>query len=295
MSTDTLTLSQPGAVAEPAAATGIHHLPRPTEVSRMSVEEVYAAFVLADLVRPGHVSLRFTDLDRLVVGVATPTVTELALPDPPETGTARLLERREMGVLNIGGPGAVTIDGQRHGMSELDGCYVGKGVGTVHFASDDAACPAMFYLLSCPAHEAMESALIRRDDARTLELGTAPEANQRVIRQYIHPHGQRSCQLVMGFTALKEGNVWNTFPPHTHHRRTEVYFYFNMGKRVVAHFLGEPHATRHVFLHENHAVLSPSWSIHSGCGQGAYSFIWGMAGENQVFSDMDGVPVRELR
>lgn len=178
----------------------------------MSVEEVYSAFVLSDLVLPGELTLRATDLDRLFVGVAMPTNTPLTLPDHPETGTTRFLDRRELGFINIGGPGVVVINGVEDQIGSLDGGYIGKGTQTVAWASNDPAHPATFFFLSCPAHETRTSAAVRRETTRTLPLGTTKEANRRVIRQYIHPDGQGSCQLVMGYTELLEGSVWNTFP-----------------------------------------------------------------------------------
>jgi len=165
----------------------------------------------------------------------------------------------------------------------------------VSFASVDPQNPAKFFILSCPAHAAFPTAVATADDATQIALGTQAAANQRVIRQYIHEKGIPSCQLVMGFTELAEGSVWNTFPPHTHNRRSEIYFYFDLGERVLAHFMGEPAATRHLFIHNEQSVLSPPWSIHAGCGQGNYKFIWGMAGENQTFTDMDAANPADLR
>jgi 4-deoxy-L-threo-5-hexosulose-uronate ketol-isomerase len=169
------------------------------------------------------------------------------------------------------------------------------GAKKVTFESADAGKPAKFFLLSCPAHQAYPTTVAKQSDANKVPLGKQAEANVRTIYQYIHEGGIKSCQLVMGYTELAEGSVWNTFPPHTHTRRTEVYFYFDLGERVLAHFMGDPAATRHLFIQNEQAVLSPSWSIHAGCGQGNYKFIWGMAGENQTFTDMDGVKVTNLR
>jgi 4-deoxy-L-threo-5-hexosulose-uronate ketol-isomerase len=273
----------------------IQRMPQPEAVSRMTTEELRAAFLVTGLMTPGQIKLQFTDLDRFVVGGAVPTSTALKLENSKETGRAFFLERRELGAINTGGAGTVTVDGQTYTI-EPEGCiYVGMGAKDVSFASADAQSPAKYFILSCPAHVANPTTAATTKDANTVPLGSQEQANKRVIRQYIHENGIKSCQLVMGYTELAEGSVWNTFPPHTHNRRTEVYSYWQLGERVLVHFLGEPHATRHLFVHEGDAVLSPSWSIHAGCGQGNYKFIWGMAGENQRFDDMDGIKPQDLR
>jgi 4-deoxy-L-threo-5-hexosulose-uronate ketol-isomerase len=273
----------------------IQRMPRPSEVARMTTAELRESFLLSHLLAPGQIKLQFTDLDRFAVGGAVPSAAPLALANSPETGRAFFLERRELGAINIGGPGQVTVDGKSFAVGP-EGCiYVGMGAKDVRFASQDPKAPARFFMLSCPAHAPHSTAGATPAEATTIPLGTPAAANQRVIRQYIHEKGIPSCQLVMGYTELAEGSVWNTFPPHTHNRRTEVYFYFNLGERVLSHFMGEPQATRHLFLHNEEAVLSPAWSIHSGCGQGNYKFIWGMAGENQRFDDMDAIKPLDLR
>jgi 4-deoxy-L-threo-5-hexosulose-uronate ketol-isomerase len=276
-------------------ADSIRRMPRPQDVARMTTEELRDTFLLTGLFLPGQLTLQFTDLDRFVVGGAMPTTAPLALENHRETGRAFFLERRELGAINTGGPGVVTVDGKTFHV-EPEGCiYIGMGAKDVRFASADSARPAKFFILSCPAHAAFPPAVARKQDATTIPLGAPATANQRVIRQYIHEKGIPSCQLVMGYTELAEGSVWNTFPPHTHNRRTEVYFYFDLGERVLCHFMGEPGQTRHLFMHSDEAVLSPAWSIHAGCGQGNYKFIWGMAGENQRFDDMDAVKPLDLR
>lgn len=273
----------------------IRRMPHPQEVARMTTAELRMAFHIATIYLPRQINLLFTDLDRFAVGGAVPTTEPLTLENHKETGRSFFLERRELGAINTGGPGTVTVDGQSHAV-ESEGCiYVGMGAKQVAFASTDAQNPAKYFILSCPAHAPHPTTVAVLKDATTILLGTPPTANQRVIRQYIHEQGIQSCQLVMGYTELAEGSVWNTFPPHTHNRRTEVYFYFNLGERVLSHFMGEPAATRHLFMHNEEAVLSPAWSIHSGCGQGNYKFIWGMAGENQRFDDMDSVKPLDLR
>jgi 4-deoxy-L-threo-5-hexosulose-uronate ketol-isomerase len=261
----------------------------------MTTEELRVNFLLTGLFSPGEVNGVFTDLDRLVAGGIVPSREPVELPNHRETGRPFFLEQRELGAINTGGPGAAHIDGKTLAVDSLAGVYVGAGARNVAFESKDPDRPTKFFFLSCPAHAAFPSAVMTRSEAATAALGSQAGANQRVIRKYIHPGGIRSCQLVMGYTELAEGSVWNTFPPHTHHRRSEVYFYFDLGERVLVHFLGEPAATRHLFIQNEQGALSPSWSIHAGCGSGSYKFIWGMAGENQNFDDMDPVKPGDLR
>jgi 4-deoxy-L-threo-5-hexosulose-uronate ketol-isomerase len=273
----------------------IRRMPRQQEVARMTTEELREAFLVPELFTKGSLHGLFTDLDRLVVGGAVPANTPLDLENHVETGRGFFLERRELGAINTGGPGEVTVDGVTHDVPPLACIYVGMGSQQVAFASKDPANPAKFFILSCPAHATHPTTVATRDAATTVPLGAPATANERVIRQYIHENGIQSCQLVMGYTEFAEGSVWNTFPPHTHNRRSEIYFYFDMEERVLAHFMGEPTATRHLFIQNEQSVLSPSWSIHSGCGQGSYKFIWGMAGENQRFTDMDAIKPADLR
>lgn len=273
----------------------ILRMPRPQETARMTTAELREAFLLPALFVPGVFHARFTDLDRMVVAGAMPLGDGLCLDNHKETGRDFFLERRELGAINTGGAGYVIADGNRHDVPSLGCIYIGMGTREVIFHSVDPAHPAKFFILSCPAHAAYPTATATRDQATQVALGSLETSNERVIRQYIHENGIRSCQLVMGFTELATGSVWNTFPPHTHFRRCEVYHYFDMDDRVLAHFMGEPSATRHLFVRSDETVLSPSWSIHSGCGQGNYKFIWGMAGDNQRFTDMDAVPPLDLR
>jgi 4-deoxy-L-threo-5-hexosulose-uronate ketol-isomerase len=261
----------------------------------MTTEELRSVFLVENLVNAGTLRLQFTDLDRLVLGAVVPTIAPIDLPNHRETGRSFFLEGRELGAINTGGPGEVQVDGKSFPVDPLGCIYVGMGAKQVTFASRDAQRPAKYFLLSSPAHAAYPTMAITQSEARTVPLGSQTAANQRVIRQYIHEDGIKSCQLVMGCTELAEGSVWNTFPPHTHNRRTEIYFYFDLGDRVLIHLLGEPSATRHLFVQNEQAALSPAWSIHSGCGQGNYKFIWGMAGENQRFDDMDPVKALQLR
>jgi 4-deoxy-L-threo-5-hexosulose-uronate ketol-isomerase len=269
-------------------------IPRPQDVVSMNTEQLRDAFLIADVFGAGEVRGVFTALDRLVVGGAMP-LQPLELPNHEKTGRAFFLERRELGAINVGGPGAVQVDGKSFSLDRLDCVYVPMGTRKVVFESANPKEPARFYFLSCPAHAAHPAAAMKKKDATPVALGTQANANQRTIYKYIHAGGIPSCQLVMGFTELAEGSVWNSFPPHTHDRRAEVYFYFDLGESILVHLMGPPTQTRHLLLHNQQAVLSPPWSIHCGCGSGNYRFIWGMAGENQKFDDMDGAAPIDLR
>lgn len=274
----------------------IRRMPLPGDVPQMSTGNLRDTFLIQDLFVPGQISGTFTDLDRLLVGGAMPLKPEpLPLPNHKETGASFFLERRELGVINVGGSGQIVADGKAFALDKLDCAYLPKGTKTALFESADAQNPAKFYFLSCPAHATFPAAMLKAKGAAPVALGSQSTANKRTIYKFIHQGGIQSCQLVMGFTALDEGSVWNSFPPHTHWRRTEVYFYFDLGAKMLAHFLGEPQATRHLFVHNEQAALSPNWSIHCGCGEGHYKFIWGMVGENQTFDDMDAVKPLDLR
>lgn len=274
----------------------IRYSPDPVRSEALSTEELRASFLLDALFAADVVQLHFSDLDRAIVGSAVPATRPLALEAVPELRARFFCERRELGVLNIGGAGTVTVDGNVHHLGHKDALYVGRGSEAIGFASDAAADPAKFYLLSFPAHSSFPTVPARAAEAEKVELGSAENANRRKLSKLIHPGGVRSCQLVMGFTELEPGSVWNTMPPHTHERRMEVYLYFGLppGGRVF-HLMGRPGATRHLVVAEGQAVLSPSWSIHSGVGTGAYSFCWGMGGENQAFDDMDLLTLDPLR
>jgi 4-deoxy-L-threo-5-hexosulose-uronate ketol-isomerase len=253
-------------------------------------------FLIEDLFTGGEPKLVYTFYDRLIVGGVKPTgPVELGI-DPAVIGSEYLLERREMGVINIGGPGKITVAGETVGMAGRDGLYVGKGNRDIVFASDDTTNPARYYILSAPAHSDYPLQKISFSEAEPLELGEMENSNKRTIRKYIHPDGIKSCQLVMGMTTLEPGSIWNTMPPHSHQRRMEAYLYFDMQEdNLVFHFMGEANETRHLVVREGQAALSPSWSIHAGAGTGSYTFIWGMAGENQAFTDMDHIPMSEIR
>ena len=261
----------------------------------MSTQELRDTFHLAGLFTPGQLKATFTDLDRLVVGGVMPLAEPVPLPNHKETGRAYFLERREMGVINVGGSGRIQADGQTFSVEKLDCVYLPMETKSVTFASVEGQAPAKFYFLSCPAHAAHPARLMTSAEATPVKLGSQETSNQRTIYKFIHQGGIQSCQLVMGLTALEPGNVWNSFPPHTHWRRTEIYFYFDLGDKVLAHFLGEPKESRHLFLHNEEVALSPNWSMHFGCGTSHYKFIWGMAGENQVFDDMDPAKPLDLR
>lgn len=273
----------------------IRRMPRSQDVARMNTQELRDTFLISNLFAPGKLRGHFTDLDRLVVGGVMPASKAINLPNHKETGRAFFLERREMGVINVGGEGTIIADKKIFSLKKLDCVYLPMGTKSVSFQSGTAKDPAKFYFLSCPAHSAHPAAMMKSKDASPVALGSQMAANKRTIYKFIHAGGIQSCQLVMGLTALDAGNVWNSFPPHTHWRRTEIYFYFDLGENVLTHFLGEPQATRHLFLHNDDVALSPNWSIHCGCGTGNYKFIWGMAGENQTFDDMDQVKPLELR
>jgi len=257
--------------------------------------ELRARFMVTDLFVPGKIELARTDLDRAILGGAIPLGQPLELPVDPELRAATFCERRELGIINLGAKGTVITEGKVYALDTCDVLYLGRGTGAISFASASAATPAQFYLLSYPAHATHPSVLVKKDEARRVELGTLADANKRTIRQFIHPDGVKSCQLVMGYTELAEGSIWNTFPPHTHDRRTEVYCYFDVpANGLVMHFMGEPTETRHLAVREKQAVLSPSWSCHCGAGTGAYRFVWGMGGENQTFTDMDPASMATL-
>jgi 4-deoxy-L-threo-5-hexosulose-uronate ketol-isomerase len=273
----------------------MHRLPHPEQVRRMSTDELRAAFLVTDLFQPGALTLKHVDLDRVVLGGAIPQGEPISLGAPASIDSSYFCERREVGILNIGGAGSVSVDGGRHAMAPRDGLYVGRGSREVVLASDDAASPACFYLVSYPAHAVHPTTHVAFDQAEQAELGSAEQANRRRLARYFHPGGVQTAQLVMGVTELAEGSVWNTMPAHTHDRRTEVYLYFELpAEAVVVHLMGEPRQTRNLVVRDRQVVLSPSWSIHSGCGTRRYAFCWAMGGENQVFSDMQGVAMQDL-
>ena len=262
---------------------------------RMTTEELRASFLVGDLFNPGSIDLAYIDLDRTIVGSAVPLAAPLTLETDPDLRADYFTERREIGVLNIGGPGLVRVNGETHALATREALYIGRGNQNISFVSDDPAHPAEFYLLSYPAHAVFPVAKIDAASAGATVLGSAETANHRTIRRLIHLEGARGCQLVMGFTELSPGSVWNTMPPHTHMRRSEVYLYFNLppNDRVV-HLMGPAHQTRHLVVANKQVVISPGWSIHAGVGTASYAFCWGMGGENQVYSDMDPLAIADL-
>jgi 4-deoxy-L-threo-5-hexosulose-uronate ketol-isomerase len=263
---------------------------------RMTADELRRRFLIENLFTPGCAELVYTDVDRAIVGGIVPSDKQLVLQSGREMACSYFCERREIGALNLGAAGTIAVDGKTFKVAPLECMYIGRGSRDVSFASDLIANPAYFYLVSYPAHADFPTTHIGMDAANHIELGSQKDANRRTIHQYIHLKGIRSCQLVMGFTVLHEGNVWNTYPPHTHDRRTEVYCYFDLPPQgCVFHFVGAPEETRHIVAREKQVVLSPPWSIHSGVGAGSYKFAWAMGGENQAFDDMDAVGASQLR
>ncbi|MGA2848331.1 MAG: 5-dehydro-4-deoxy-D-glucuronate isomerase [Terracidiphilus sp.] len=261
----------------------------------MTTEELRETFLIDNLFQPGQIGLIYVDLDRTVIGSAVPTGEPLHLPTDNALKAKYFTERREIGILNIGGVGTVLVNDAKFELNKLDGLYVGRGNENVVFESADPAQPADFYLLSYPAHAVYPTQLIRSAEQAKVTLGAPETANLREITKLIHLEGTRSCQLVMGFTQLASGSVWNTMPPHTHMRRSEVYFYFDVAadQRVI-HLMGPGHETRSIVVANKQVVVSPGWSIHAGVGTKNYTFCWGMGGENQVYSDMDALAIADL-
>ena len=268
----------------------------PEDAARRGTQGLRDAFLIGGLFVPGEARLTLSHLDRVIVGGIAPDGAPLDLGPVPEAGTPSLLDRREAAVVNIGGPGTVTVGGAAHAVGHREALYAGMGAGALSFASDGADDPALFYLVSAPAHRACPTVVITAAMARPNPRGSAEEANARTIRQYVHPDVCESCQLLLGITEFEPGSVWNTMPAHRHDRRMEAYLYFGMGEGArVFHLMGEPHETRHLVVADREAVLSPPWSIHAGAGTGRYAFVWAMAGDNQDFGDMDVVPMGSLR
>lgn len=274
----------------------LHTLPDAERTRRLTTDELRDRFLVQDLFRDSQVTFRFADLDRVILAGAVPTDGPLDLGVPDELAADSFTERREVGVLNIGGAGTVSIGGEAHTLDSLDVLYVGRGAGDLTFASDETSASARFYVVSYPAHADYPTTVVRQSDAEHVGLGTAAEANRRDLYKYVRPGGVESSQLVMGITAIQEGSVWNTMPAHTHERRTEVYFYFDLAAdAVVFHLMGEPQEVRTLVVRDEEAVLSPGWSIHAGAGTGRYTFCWAMGGENQDFADMQHVAMADLR
>lgn len=274
----------------------IRQVSSPAETRRFDTSQLRAAYLIEELFKSDEICMTYSHLDRTVVGGAMPGKSPLTLESSKQIGSPRFLDRRELGIFNIGGPGRVVIDNDTHELQRTDALYVPMGTEAVAFISDDMADPARFYFVSTPAHASYPARKITADEANLINLGTQSDANVRVLRQYIHPDVCQSCQLTMGMTLIADGSVWNTMPCHTHDRRTEVYLYFNMAEKTrIIHLMGEPQETRHLVVADQQAILSPGWSIHSGTGTGSYGFIWSMAGDNQDFDDMDFVAMEDLK
>jgi 4-deoxy-L-threo-5-hexosulose-uronate ketol-isomerase len=268
----------------------------PDDYRRYDTEALRKNFLLESLFENGKINFVYTHYDRMIVGGAMPTDKETELPNFPILRANYFLERREMGIINVGGDGVITVDGEKFTLSKLDCLYIGKESQKVGFSSADSNQPAVFYILSAPAHTKYPTKLLQKKDSESGALGSLETSNQRTIYRYIHKNGIQSCQLVMGLTILDKGSVWNTMPAHTHDRRMEAYFYFDVPEnQVVFHYMGLPQETRHIIMKNHQAVVSPPWSIHSGSGTSNYGFIWGMAGENLEYSDMDAIQINDLK
>ena len=262
----------------------------------MNTEQLRSQFLKENLMVANQVELLYSHYDRVIVGGTMPVEHETILPNPDPLKADYFLERREIGIINVGGKGEVHADGNSYFLNTLDCLYIGKGTKSVRFKSADGSNPAKFYLLSAPAHAEYPTQLMTKEQASPVTMGALETANNRIIYKYIHADGLKSCQLVMELTILKEGSVWNTMPAHTHDRRMEAYFYFDLpADHVVFHLMGQPQETRHLVVKNYDAVISPPWSVHAGCGTSNYSFIWGMAGENYVYTDMDAVKITDLK
>lgn len=274
----------------------VRYAASPQDVKTYDTEKLREEFLIKNLMQPDIVNLVYTHYDRYIAGGAVPTGSPLKLETIDPLKADYFLERREIGIINVGGKGSVTVNGEEFQLAYKEALYVGRGNEEVVFSSDDASNPAKFYLNSTPAHKAYPTKKIGFDDAEIVEMGTLETANARTIRKLIVNSTVETCQVQMGMTELKTGSVWNTMPAHVHDRRMEVYFYFEVPEnQAVCHFMGQPQETRHIWMGNNEAVISPPWSIHSGSGTSNYIFIWGMAGENLDYGDMDHCKIDELR
>lgn len=268
----------------------------PAETKQMDTAQLRENFLVPGLCKEDQLSLVYSHYDRVIVGGCKPLGKTITLNTPDELKAAYFLERRELGIINVGGAALVKTESKEYSLNKLDCLYLGKGTKKVSFRSKSKKDPAVLYLLSAPAHHGYPSRLMTKDKASPVRLGSTETSNERTIYKYIHPGGIKSCQLVMGLTLLEKGSVWNSVPPHTHTRRMEVYFYFDVANdHRVFHFMGQPNETRHLVIGNQEAVISAPWSMHYGCGTSNYGFIWGMAGENQEFTDMDPVPVSTIK
>ncbi len=274
----------------------VRYANHPDDSKHYTTEDLRRHYLMEKVFTPDEILLVYSHQDRIIAGGVMPVAKELELEASDALRADYFLQRRELGIINIGGNGKVTLDGKTYDVKSKDGMYVGMGTKEVKFASDDAKNPAKFYIASAPAHKTYPTYYIDFEKANHRPCGDAKTLNKRVINQYIHPDVCKSCQLAMGMTELAEGSGWNTMPSHTHERRMEVYFYFNIPQdNVVFHMMGQPQETRHIVMNNEQLVISPSWSIHSGIGTSNYSFIWAMCGENQEFDDMDHIKNTDLK
>lgn len=268
----------------------------PGDIDGFDTARLRAEFLVEGLFRPGVIEFVYTHVDRMILGGACPAGKALTFGDGADVGTPKFFDAREMGIANLGGAGTITVDGKRFALANRDILYVGRGTSEVMLASDDPANPARFYLNSVPAGAEHPARLITRSQSKPLDLGDPAKSNVRRLRMYIHPEVAPSCLLLMGITDLADGCVWNTMPPHVHERRMEAYLYFDLGEEDrVVHLMGQPDNTRHLIVADGDAVISPAWSIHMGAGTGPYAFVWGMTGENQAYTDVDPVAVKDLK
>ena len=274
----------------------IRYANHPDDSKHYTTEELRKHYLIDKVFVADEIALTYSHQDRMIAGGAMPVNSELKLGSTKELGTEYFLERREMGIINVGGKGTVVLDGKEYELNFKDGIYIGMGTKEIVFRSADKSQPAKFYINSCPAHKTYPTVYITKDMAVHRPLGTEENMNKRVVNQYVNPAVCESCQLAMGMTELAVGSSWNTMPSHTHERRMEVYFYFELeGDNVVFHMMGQPQETRHIIMHNEQAVISPSWSIHSGTATSNYTFIWGMCGENQTYDDMDTISNLDLK
>ena len=268
----------------------------PEDAKHYTTERLRRDFLIETVFQPDEAVFTYSHFDRIIAGGVMPVHQAVELTGSKELASDTFLERREMGCINVGGAGRITVDGTAYDLGPRDGLYVGMGAREIRLESADPAAPAKFYINTCPAHKTYPNVKVDIAKAAKRPLGATETYNKRVINQYFHPDVMHSCQLCMGLTALEPGSNWNSMPCHTHERRMEVYFYFDLkGDNVVFHMMGEPQETRHLILHNEQAVISPSWSIHTGVGTSNYTFIWGMCGENQAFDDMDNINPMDLK
>jgi len=268
----------------------------PKETADMQTDELRKHFLCEEIIGKDQVNTVYSHYDRMILGGTSPVQKKPVLDADPELRAGYFLERREIGIINVGGKGLLETDTGKYELDKLSCLYLGRGTKKIQVSRSSATAQAVFYFVSAPAHATYPNRLMKREEASPVSTGAAETSNQRTIYKYIHAEGIQSSQLVMGLTVLSEGSVWNSVPPHTHTRRMEAYFYFDVPEaQRVFHFMGEPQQTRHLLMSNHQAVISPPWSIHCGCGTANYAFIWGMAGENMTFTDMDPAPVAELK